>query len=177
MFDILSYEYRRYKVNGSPFKNRGFYVNIIFRFGQWIFGLPKPLQWILSKFYGLLKIFCEGFCGVELDRTTKVGRGLFIIHAHDIVIHPGSVIGEDLGIMNGVTIGTAGGDDAPRIGNRVFIGTGAKILGGITVGDGAMIGANAVVLKDVPPGHVAIGVPARNLPPKEKREQESGGRK
>lgn len=77
-----------------------------------------------------------------------------------------AVIGDDVIIRQGVTIGLrrAGVRGAPRIGNRVDIGAGAKILGSIVIGDDVVIGANAVVLKDVPPEFIAVGIPARILP-------------
>ena len=72
-------------------------------------------------------------------------------------------MGERCSISQGVTIGVLGGerDGVPRLGNDVYIGAGAKILGPVTIGDGAIVGANAVVLEDVPPGATAVGVPAR----------------
>jgi serine O-acetyltransferase len=104
--------------------------------------------------------------GVSIGRHVKIGPGLVLPHGQvviDGIVH----IGRDCGINPWVTIGLAGsrryGFDAhgPLIGDRVFIGTGAKLLGPITIGDGARIGANAVVLDDVPAGATVVGMPAR----------------
>jgi len=101
--------------------------------------------------------------GIDLPCETRVGQRLRIEHFGGIIISGDTVIGDDVVLRNGVTIGLrhTGKPGAPRIGNRVDIGAGAKILGTITIGDDAVIGANAVVLKDVPPGALAVGVPAR----------------
>ena len=96
--------------------------------------------------------------------TERIGPGLFVSHGHGTVLSA-EVIGDDLWVHQGVTIGwDYRGDRLPRIGSRVFVGAGAKILGAVTIGDGARIGANAVVLCDVPAGATAVGVPARVLP-------------
>ncbi len=84
-----------------------------------------------------------------------------IPHPNGIVIHPGSEIGPNCMILQQVTIGVADGDRAPRLGGNVLVGSGAKVLGPVRIGDNARIGANAVVLQDVPDGATAVGVPAR----------------
>jgi serine O-acetyltransferase len=103
----------------------------------------------------------QHFTGIDLDRNTQVGRGLHIVHGGMVHIHPRTVIGDRVGIMHGVTLGTNMGDGAPVVGSDVFIGCHASVLGGVKIGDGARIAANSLVISDVPPGAVAIGVPAR----------------
>jgi serine O-acetyltransferase len=98
----------------------------------------------------------------EIHLTTQIGGGLRIPHPNGIVIHPDAVIGPNCTIMAQVTIGVVRGGGAPVIGGHVDIGAGARLLGPIRVGDHAQIGANAVVTKDVPEGHVAVGIPARS---------------
>ena len=100
----------------------------------------------------------------DISPAAVVGGGLRITHCSDIVIGPEVVIGEDAIIFNGTTFGNRlGGSELgmPQLGNRVLVGTGAKILGKFTVGDDARIGANAVVLKEVPARCVAVGIPAQ----------------
>jgi serine O-acetyltransferase len=98
--------------------------------------------------------------GLDLGRT-PIGPGLFISHGQATVLSA-ERIGSNLQVHQGVTVGwDYRGDRRPIIGDDVFIGAGAKILGAITVGDGARIGANAVVVCDVPAGATAVGVPAR----------------
>ena len=100
-----------------------------------------------------------------------IGRRVFIDHATGVVIGQTAEVGNDVVIFHGVTLGGVAmipGKRHPTVGDHVMIGAGAKVLGPITVGAGVKIGANAVVVKDVPCGNVAIGVPARLLPKPEK---------
>ncbi len=109
------------------------------------------------------------FWGVVIGDRVKIGRGLCIVHGY-VVIDGAVVIGKNCYINPHVTIGLRGGNvftlDGPRLGDNVYIGTGAKILGAITVGNNVLIGANAVVLNDVPDDHTAVGAPARAIPRK-----------
>jgi serine O-acetyltransferase len=101
------------------------------------------------------------FFGIEIAREVQLGEGVVFVHTVGIVIGGDSRIGDRVLFLGGNTVGsvnTTGG--YPRIGNDVIIGAGARILGPVTIGDGASIGANAVVLCDVPPGAIALGVPA-----------------
>jgi serine acetyltransferase len=101
--------------------------------------------------------------GIELPYSVKLGRRTVIEHQGAIVIHGDAEIGDDCIIRQGVTIGNRYLDrpfDAPRLGARVNVGAGAKILGSVSIGDDVRIGANAVVLSDVPSGATAVGVPA-----------------
>jgi serine O-acetyltransferase len=101
----------------------------------------------------------RGVPGLDLDNTV-IGPGLFVSHGQGTILSA-ERIGADLQVHQGVTVGwDYRGERRPVIGDRVFIGAGAKILGPVTVGDGARIGANAVVVCDVPAGATAIGVPA-----------------
>jgi serine O-acetyltransferase len=143
---------------------QGLWVMWVYRFGQWRYGIrPALLRKPFSLLYKILRTGCQMLTGVELPCETRVGRRLRIEHFGGIVISGDTVIGDDVVLRHGVTIGLkrTGQRGAPRIGNRVDIGAGAKILGNITIGDDAVIGANAVVLKDVPPGAFAVGIPAR----------------
>ncbi|MEM7319957.1 MAG: serine acetyltransferase [Pseudomonadota bacterium] len=98
----------------------------------------------------------------EIDLEARIGGGLLLPHPNGIVIHPQAEIGANCLLFQQVTLGTvAGRDGAPRLGAHVDVGAGARILGPVTVGDDAVIGANAVVLADVPSGATAVGVPAR----------------
>jgi serine O-acetyltransferase len=102
--------------------------------------------------------------GSDIDPNATIGRGLSLPHPTGVVVHRDAVIGDNCMIMQQVTIGQLAESFAPRIGNGVYIGAGAKVLGGVVIGDRARIGANAVVLCDVPADHVAVGVPARISP-------------
>lgn len=120
----------------------------------------RQLWYIINRVGGK---FIELITGIALPEGVKVGRRLEIEHFGGIVIHAFAEIGDDCMIRQGVTIGNRGRSDphAPKIGNRVEIGAGAVIVGPITIGDDSVVGANAVVTRDVPPWHVAVGVPAQ----------------
>ncbi|KPK97100.1 MAG: serine acetyltransferase [Omnitrophica WOR_2 bacterium SM23_72] len=102
--------------------------------------------------------------GIEIHPGAQIGRRFFIDHGMGVVIGETAVIGDDVLLYQGVTLGGTGlekGKRHPTIGNNVVIGGGAKVLGNITVGDNSYIGANAVVIKDVPPNSTVVGVPGR----------------
>ncbi len=100
--------------------------------------------------------------GVDIPSATKLGKGFHIAHMGGIVINHETVIGDYVSIRTGVCIGAKDGK-APVIGNNVDIGVNATIIGGITIGDGAKIGAGAIVVDDVPAGAVAVSAKARVL--------------
>jgi serine O-acetyltransferase len=130
---------------------------------------PKLLRAPLSVLYRAMFRRCRNRYGIEIDYAVRLGRRVIIEHQNGIVIHGNSVIGDDCVIRQGVTLGIKSADrpdEAPVLGRQVDIGAGAKILGPVRIGDGAKIGANAVVLCDVPANATAVGVPARIILPK-----------
>ncbi len=103
----------------------------------------------------------------DIPPNAQIAGGLHLPHPNGIVVHPDARIGPNCLLMQQVTLGLDGTrEGAPRLGGHVDIGAGAKVLGPVVIGDGAAVGANAVVLCDVPPGHLAVGVPARIIAPK-----------
>lgn len=133
----------------------------------WVYRLAN-LMWFRSRWLKLparlVSQFARSLTGVEIHPAATIGRRLFIDHGMGVVIGQTAVIGEDVLIFHGTTLGGVSmtkGKRHPAIGDRVVIGSGAKVLGPITIGDDAKIGANAVIVKDVPPGAVAVGVPGR----------------
>jgi serine acetyltransferase len=145
----------------------GFRAIATYRFGVWRMTVqPKILRAPLSMVYRWMYRKCRNVYGIELPYSTTVGRRVIIEHQHGIVIHGNCKIGDDCIIRQGVTIGNKTLDhpeDAPQLGNRVNVGAGAKILGSVVIGDDVSIGANAVVVKDVPAGATAVGIPAKVL--------------
>ncbi len=106
----------------------------------------------------------RGFAGIEIHPGARIAKGLFIDHGMGVVIGETAEIGDNVTIYQGVTLGGTGkekGKRHPTIGNNVVIGSGAKVLGNITIGDNVQIGSNAVVIRDVPPNSVVVGVPGR----------------
>jgi len=117
--------------------------------------------------------------GIEIHPGASIGRRVFIDHGMGVVIGETAVIGDDCTLYHGVTLGGTSwkkGKRHPTLGASVVIGAGAKILGPVDVGDGAKIGSNAVVVRDVPPGATAVGIPARVVTSEdqERREQQAG---
>lgn len=102
--------------------------------------------------------------GIEIHPGAKIGRRFFIDHGMGVVIGETAEIGDDCTLYHGVTLGGTSwnkGKRHPTLADRVVVGAGAKILGPIVIGEGARIGSNAVVVKEVPPGATAVGIPAR----------------
>ena len=156
---------RDFANHGRRFLNRAWWPLLAYRYGRWAAACRVPgVRWLASKAYGLISLATQILTGVELDRGVQLGDDFKLVHAGTIVIHPDVVFGDRCMVMHGVTVGTNMKSAAPRIGDDVFIGAGAAVLGGIRVGDGATIAANAVVTRDVPPGMVAIGAPATVRP-------------
>src|SRR3989344_4870579 len=158
MFDNIRADYALHR----PLRNRALWALVVYRFGRW--SLQRkflPWRWLPSKVYGFLNIVSEIVTGVIMERGVRVGTGFHIVHPERVRIHSSVVIGDRVGVMHGVTIGTNMDRGVPVIGNDVFIGANATIIGRIRIGDGVRIAANTLVLSNVPPGTVAIGVPAK----------------
>lgn len=161
MFDNLREDWRTYE---GDIWCQGLWVMWVYRYGQWRYGLrPAWLRKPFSLSYKILRTICQMATGIELPCETRIGRRLRIEHFGGIIVSGDAVIGNDVVLRQGVTIGLKNTRQrgAPCIGDRVDIGAGAKLLGSIHVGDDAVIGANAVVLQDVPAGALAVGIPAR----------------
>lgn len=153
--------------------SQGLWVMSVYRFGRWRYTIRR--RWLRAPFsflYRLLKTLSEILTGIDLPCEAIVGRRFRIDHFGGIVISGDAVFGEGCIIRNGVTVGlrNTGKRGSPVIGDRVDIGAGAKILGAIRIGNDVAIGANAVVLSDVPSNSIAVGIPARILPAKPKED-------
>ncbi len=147
----------------NPFEP-GFWAVAVHRFGNWRMSIrPKLLRAPLSLSYRFLSWFAELIGGCHLPYTVRLGRRVRIWHHGGIVLHARS-IGDDVHIRQGTTFGLATRDQPraiPTIEDRVDIGCGACILGNVTVGHDSLVGANAVVVTDIPPYSTAVGIPAR----------------
>ncbi|MBI2871110.1 MAG: serine O-acetyltransferase [Candidatus Omnitrophica bacterium] len=116
--------------------------------------------------------FARAVTGIEIHPGAKIGRGFFIDHGMGVVIGETTVIGKNVTLFQGVTLGGTGkerGKRHPTIGDNVVVSTGAKVLGNITIGDYVNVGANAVVIRDVPSNCTVVGVPGRIARKKGKR--------
>ncbi len=143
----------------------GFHALLVHRLAHWLWGLH--LKWLAR----LVSHVGRFLTGIEIHPGARIGRRFFIDHGMGVVIGETAEVGDDCTLYHGVTLGGTSwnkGKRHPTLGNGVVLGAGAKILGPITIGDGARVGSNAVVVKSVPPGATAIGIPAHIL------EKESG---
>ncbi len=129
---------------------------LLFRLSHALLGIGlSPLAYWLQALELML-------AGAEIHPAARIGPGFCLVHSNGVVIGDRAHIGAHFICFQGVTVGDSGkGDGQPRLGDWVKAGAGAKILGGITIGERAVIGANSVVLHDVPAHAVAVGIPAR----------------
>jgi serine O-acetyltransferase len=148
---------------------QGFWVMVVYRYGRWRYTIENGfIRKPFSLFYKLLYKTVQILTGIELPCEVPVGRNFRIDHFGDIIISGYASFGDNCIIRNGVTVGLKNIEEkaAPKIGSNVNIGTGAKLLGNITIGNNVDIGANAVVINSVPDNSIAIGIPARIIPKK-----------
>jgi serine O-acetyltransferase len=144
----------------------GFRAVAVHRLGNWCMQRTSRSARLCRPLYRFLYRYVRNHYGIELPWSVRVGRCVVFEHQSGIVIHGRSVIGAGCVIRQGVTLGNRSPerpDDAPQLGENVNVGAGAKLLGGIRVGDGAVIGANAVVLGDVRSRTTVVGIPAREV--------------
>ena len=149
--------------HGRSWGAQGFWALVVYRFGRWRYRfrsglIRKPLSALYHVMYKMVQIVT----GIALPCEVSIGRNFVIDHFGGIIVSGYSSFGDDCRIRQGVTVGLARTEDpcGPIVGNGVDIGAGAKVLGRIRIGDRVSIGANAVVVKDVPSDCVAVGVPA-----------------
>lgn len=164
MFDNIRQDLRNH---GDSIGAQGFWVMAVYRFGRWRYGVRPPLlRKLMSLCYHVAYKFVQILTGVELPCEVEIGRNFVIDHFGGIVVSGYAKFGDDCRIRTGVVVGLARVDDpcAPVIGNGVDIGTGAKVLGRIRIGNNVLIGANAVVVSDVPDDSIAVGIPATSRP-------------
>ena len=164
MFNNLREDFHTYD---GYWSSQGLWAMTTYRFGQWRYRIrPQWLRIPFSAVYRAMKVATQILTGIDLPCEVTIGRRFRIDHFGGVIVSGDAVIGDDVTIRNGVTIGLRRREEpgSPVIGNRVDIGAGAKLLGSIRIGDDVVIGANAVVIRDVPSNSVAVGVPARIIP-------------
>lgn len=136
---------------------------IVYRYGHWVRSLRIPiLKQLLMVLYVLAKMVIVLAFGIYIPSRFRCGRG-FAIHNFSGIFIPPTVAGDNFIVFQNVTVGHLRGQGGkpPRIGNNVFLGAGAKVMGDITIGSNVVVGANSLVISDVPDGCTVIGVPAR----------------
>jgi serine O-acetyltransferase len=137
---------------------QGLYVLYYYRIAHFFYKIK------LEFLARLISQYSRFITAIEIHPGARIGRSLFIDHGMGVVIGETSIIGDNVTLYQGVTLGGTGKQKTkrhPTIGDNVVVGAGAKVLGDITIGDNSYIGANAVVVKDVPPNSTIVGVPGR----------------
>lgn len=163
MFEKIRRDYRRH---GSRLSEPGLWVMAVYRFGQWKNTLPKPARWVAQKVYRAGFLATNLTVGCHIPDEVEFGEDPHFVHAKDVLMHPKVKLGDRVGMMHAVTLATTvDRPGVPEIGDDVFIGAGAVIVGPVKVGDGARIAPNSLVMQNVPAGATAIGVPARIVKP------------
>lgn len=136
----------------------GFHAVLFYRLSHWLW---LHRVYLLGRFVSHVGRF---FTGIEIHPGARIGERFFIDHGMGVVIGETSEIGDDVTIYHGVTLGGTTwqkGKRHPTIGNNVVIGTGAKVLGPVNIGDNTRIGANSVVIHDIPSNSVVVGIPGK----------------
>lgn len=136
----------------------GFHAIIFHRLAHWLWKNRIPF---IPR---LISHFSRWLTGIEIHPGARIGSGFFIDHGMGVVIGETTVIGNNVTLYQGVTLGGTGkekGKRHPTLGNNIVVGVGAKILGNIVIGDNVKVGANSVVLESVPPDSTVVGVPGR----------------
>lgn len=160
MFANIREDLRAYEGNWGA---QGFWVMLVYRLGRWRYGVrPALLRKLFSLIYRFLFKLVQIMTGIELPCEVEIGRNFVIDHFGGVIVSGYAKFGDNCRIRNGVVVGLRRVEEkvAPVIGNNVDIGAGAKVLGPIRIGDNVLIGANAVVMQDVPDNSIAVGVPA-----------------
>ncbi|ADK16954.1 MULTISPECIES: serine O-acetyltransferase EpsC [Clostridium] len=165
-FKLLAYDIKNAMKN-DPAARNPLEVFILYPF------IHALIQYRIAHFFYNKKCFfiarlisqiARGLTGIEIHPGAKIGKGLFIDHGMGVVIGETAEVGDNVTLYHGVTLGGTGKDTGkrhPTVGNNVFIGSGAKLLGPIVVGDNVKVGANSVVLKDIPANCTVVGIPAK----------------
>ena len=176
MFDNIRHDLQAYE---GDFAAQGFWAMLVYRFGRWRYTVQPPvLRKLLSLAYKVLYKLAQIVTGIELPCEVEVGRNFVIDHFGGVVVSGFAKFGNNCRLRSGVVVGLARTDDpcAPVIGDDVDIGAGAKVLGRIRIGNRVLIGANAVVTRDVPDDSIAVGVPAIIKPRKPRTAGQPGDR-
>ncbi len=172
VFSVIRADFNRYIATGGKNKtkilfNPGFIAVAIFRINRQLYFLLRKVP-VLGFLYAIISFmvlkFNQLIFGISFPENFTLGKGLFISHIGTIIVNSGCTMGENCNIAPMVVIGWGrvnGKEGYPQIGNRVWIGPGAKIFGPITIGDDVAIGANSVVNFDVPNNSTVVGASAR----------------
>lgn len=162
--DMARYRARGYR-GKSLWLNPALWAIASYRLSHWLYvGRPPAVVRIPLKVFSFFAVmFCVVFMEMDIDPQATIGGGFYVAHIGGVHINPGAVLGRNCDVAHRVTIGASamGRQGIPVVGDEVYIGTGAVLVGKIRVGDGAKIAANTLVMSNVPAGATVMGVPGR----------------
>ena len=166
MFDNLRQDSARYAHLGGWWSHPGFWLVAVYRYGVWADRMPGLLRLPLWILYRIARLPYRLFnLDLWAGKTgAKIGPGFLLIHPTNVTIGRWVEIGSNCQLFHEVTLGTGHIAGTPKLGNNIDIFVGARILGGVTIGDDSMVSANCVVTKNVPKGSVVMSIPNRILP-------------
>lgn len=141
--------------------DRSLWAIAVYRLGQTVLSAPPLIRGLVYPFYRSLMVVSQILTNIEICKRAQIGPGLRIYHAGPIVINDDVTIGAECTLRIGNILGNRADGQCPSLGDRVTLGAGAQVLGGVTVGDDVIIGAMSLVIRDVPSKSIAAGVPAR----------------
>lgn len=162
--DMARYRQRGYR-GRTLWLNPAVWSIACYRLGHWVYvERPNPVLRLPLRIVSFVfTFFCVVFMEMDIDPQAEIGGGLYIGHIGGVHINPGAVLGKNCDLAHRVTIGASaiGRSGLPVLGDDVYVGTGATLVGKIRIGDGAKIAANTLVITNVPAGATVMGVPGR----------------
>ncbi len=168
---MLRADLARFRKHGySGYGSEGFWALVVYRVQHAMMGKRPKVVWLLPRIvFGIIKKLLTMVTHINLNAGATIGPGLFIPHVGPIRVSQWTTIGADCAIHQVATLGAGAQPGGPTVGDHVYFGAHICVLGPVTIGDGAKIGAGAVVVTDIPAGATAVGVPAKAIMPKDEQ--------
>jgi serine O-acetyltransferase len=164
LFPKVRADMKRYESTGGWARNLGFWITATYRLGHWSHGVQnRPARLALLAVARVSATPWRFLKNVSIPSRARIGGGLCLEHAQNVIIPPDAEIGDGVTLFHDVTLGLGPEPGVPRVGNGVVVFAGAKLLGGVTIGDKVEVGPNAVVTRDVEEGCIVSNAPPRVL--------------
>ena len=165
MLEALERDAARYRDAGGWWRNLGFWAVAAYRLSVWARGTPIPgLRQLLIALTWLLKLPFRILLHLELPSRASIGPGFALFHPYNVLVGPGTEIGEECSVYHEVTLGSDAEQRMPKLGSHVVLFAGSRVLGNVTIGDRSEIGANCVVMRNIPAYSVVVTALPRVVP-------------